>query len=370
MFPELFSKRSNFRKKYLPSLVSRFSAASLQMEETNCDLSDFSFAFNLYNQTEALNRALDLRNNHKLNFDDIIEIEKILTDECYTGFRRTRAEVYGSNIKRSLPYMIPSDLSYLLDNYYNVWNELDPYEREALFHIRFLHIHPFEDGNGRTARVILFRNLCVNSTIPCVITKNVKTEYCQYIENSDVSGLTNLFKRLADNELEIMIAIYRSLDSKGLLQENNMNELQLQKYEIIKHNLDSQDSSDTLLRNYELENKLYSKKYPFRNVYNLNCLFDHGCLPNEYNFSYSKEVSNPYMVFVDSNSKDKAIYNDVCKMLNIIIKNDERVFKIYQFGSDMRYEIDGVCVLRDEFNYELQNDELRNSRKKVKVKKL
>ena len=54
----------------------------------------------------------------------------------------------------------------LFDNYYNIWNELDPYLREAMFHIKFLQIHPFEDGNGRTARIILIRNLCADSSEP------------------------------------------------------------------------------------------------------------------------------------------------------------------------------------------------------------
>jgi len=32
---------------------------------------------------------------------------------------------------------------------------LDPIERAAIFHHEFVHIHPFRDGNGRTARALM-----------------------------------------------------------------------------------------------------------------------------------------------------------------------------------------------------------------------
>ena len=34
----------------------------------------------------------------------------------------------------------------------------DIYEREALFHIGLMRIHPFEDGNKRTAKIIMNAN--------------------------------------------------------------------------------------------------------------------------------------------------------------------------------------------------------------------
>ena len=42
---------------------------------------------------------------------------------------------------------------------YNHDDDVDPYLREARFHIRFERIHPFEDGNGRTGRILVNRGL-------------------------------------------------------------------------------------------------------------------------------------------------------------------------------------------------------------------
>lgn len=64
------------------------------------------------------------------------------------GFRKIN--VYpGDNASFTpvIPYQIYPYLYSLIDNYYNVWNLLDPFLREAMFHINFMRIHPFEDEN-------------------------------------------------------------------------------------------------------------------------------------------------------------------------------------------------------------------------------
>ena len=51
------------------------------------------------------------------------------------------------------------DIKRLLYKYNNTWSSLDYLKREALFHLEFIRIHPFEDGNGRTGRLLLNYNL-------------------------------------------------------------------------------------------------------------------------------------------------------------------------------------------------------------------
>lgn len=47
----------------------------------------------------------------------------------------------------------------------------------AEFHARYECIHPFQDGNGRTRRVILFRECLVNDLVPLIIMDENRTEY-------------------------------------------------------------------------------------------------------------------------------------------------------------------------------------------------
>ncbi|MBR2246553.1 MAG: Fic family protein [Bacilli bacterium] len=63
------------------------------------------------------------------------------------------------------------------------------FEKEAIFHIRFERIHPFQDGNGRTGRIILNHNLIQNKLAPVLITGVMSDDYKEYINNNDVDGL-------------------------------------------------------------------------------------------------------------------------------------------------------------------------------------
>ena len=228
---ELYNKNCTFRKTYLSNLINRFSNASLSVEGLEGDLSNPYQAMQLYYQSQALNYIFSLPQNEQLTIGNIKEIEKIITQGELESFRTTQAEVCGSAIPRTKPQNIYMSLYQLFDNYYNIWSDLDPYYKEALFHIRFLHIHPFEDGNGRTARILLIRNLCADNQIPCVITKETKSEYCQYIEHNDPKGLANFLKMLSEKELETMLHMYKDLNQQGLIESNNMTEEQQKEYE-------------------------------------------------------------------------------------------------------------------------------------------
>lgn len=69
----------------------------------------------------------------------------------------------------------------------------------AGFHARFESIHPFQDGNGRTGRMLLFRECLKNGIVPIVIEDANRLEYLEalkeYREEQSVDKLSALFEK-------------------------------------------------------------------------------------------------------------------------------------------------------------------------------
>ncbi len=57
------------------------------------------------------------------------------------------------------------------------------------FHVRFERIHPFQDGNGRVGRLILFWQCLQNGIVPFIITEDLRLYYYKGIQNwGDTNG--------------------------------------------------------------------------------------------------------------------------------------------------------------------------------------
>lgn len=68
----------------------------------------------------------------------------------------------------------------------------------AEFHARYESIHPFQDGNGRTGRLILFRECLRHGILPVVVEDANRREYLgalkEYRDNGNLDGLIRLFE--------------------------------------------------------------------------------------------------------------------------------------------------------------------------------
>ena len=51
------------------------------------------------------------------------------------------------------------------------------------FHVRFESIHPFQDGNGRVGRLIMFKECLKHNIVPFIITEELKMYYYRGIKN-------------------------------------------------------------------------------------------------------------------------------------------------------------------------------------------
>ena len=78
-------------------------------------------------------------------------------------------------IETSLPENVTGDIEHLLEWYNSVENI--GIEEIVAFHNRFERIHPFQDGNGRVGRLIMFRECLRQNVVPFIIDDNHKQFY-------------------------------------------------------------------------------------------------------------------------------------------------------------------------------------------------
>ena len=184
---------------------------------------------------EATNHAAALdfikeqisRKSSDLKEKDILKIHEIILDridkENAGIYRRVPVRISGSAVV--LPN--PRKVQILMDDFFSWLKKADlhPAHLAAQAHYRLVTIHPFVDGNGRTARLLMNLILMMNGYPPAIIRKNDRLAYISSLEkaqlaNSDENAKSDYFK-LINAAIDRSLNIYlKAVAGKNIEAEN------------------------------------------------------------------------------------------------------------------------------------------------------
>lgn len=155
------------------------------------------------NHKAALELVFDnLKNNEDFDERFIKKINATINKNIKDteGYRKVSVLIRGSDHIPPAPEKIPNLMNYFVYNYNHDENNI--FDKIATYHIEFEKIHPFEDGNGRTGRLLLDYELLKNNLPPVVISKDDRVKYFELLRNEDSLNLSNWLKELSDEGKE------------------------------------------------------------------------------------------------------------------------------------------------------------------------
>lgn len=111
----------------------------------------------------------------------------------HAGQYKTRPNSVITRYGDRFEYASPEETPALMTDLINWYNEAEksgkftPVELAAIFHYRYIRIHPFEDGNGRIARLMVNYILTRHDYPMIVVRSRKKNEYLEALHKTDLT---------------------------------------------------------------------------------------------------------------------------------------------------------------------------------------
>lgn len=174
----------------------------------------------LRDQIEAINhgKAIEFvkdlakrkKDHTEIKEEDINNIHRIILtgiDDQWAGkYRETEVFIKGSNIELPQPIKFP----YLMNEFIQ-WlssqKKAHPVKVAADAHYKLVSIHPYIDGNGRTARLLMNLILIINGYPMAIIKNEERIQYLDSLEKAQLKGKFNSYYYL------IEVSVDRSLEA-------------------------------------------------------------------------------------------------------------------------------------------------------------
>ena len=167
------------------------------------------------------------RSARQLTEKDILSIHEIILigiDSPNAGFYRSvPVRISGSTVVLPNPRKVP-DLMEAFVTWLQQGPDLHPVELAAEAHYRLVTIHPFADGNGRTARLLMNLILLMTGYPTAIIRKLDREAYLGALEKAQLGGSQDdylqLIYKAVNRSLDIYLRAARGEDAEGEVDDS------------------------------------------------------------------------------------------------------------------------------------------------------
>ena len=139
----------------------------------------------------------NIKNIHQL-------VLKGIDDDNAGRYRSFNVKIKGAEHTPPDFLIVPELMEKLIINY-KEWDKYHPIIKAVLLHGEFVKIHPFSDGNGRTARIVMNLSLMNNNYLPIIIKKEDRLNYYNVLDKAHTTGdYTDFIKFACKLEIEML----------------------------------------------------------------------------------------------------------------------------------------------------------------------
>lgn len=178
------------------------------------------------NHTHALDWVKEQvkRGPRSLSEEDILHIHYLIMkgiDDLNAGrYRVTPVRISGSAVVPPNPRKVP-DLMNGLTKWLKLAADLHPVELAAEAHYRLVTIHPFTDGNGRTARLLMNMVLLMSGYPAAIIRKRDRLAYIDSLEKAQLGGSKDAYMKIVARAANRSLDIYlKAVEAKADTGDN------------------------------------------------------------------------------------------------------------------------------------------------------
>ncbi len=234
--------------------------------------------------------------------------------------------------------------------------ELHPVQIAALFHYKIVRIHPFDDSNGRTSRLLMNYILLRNDYAPLVINSTDKKNYLIALNEADAGDIGAFVKYIVSLQLHWQELFLRAVKGETIEEADDFEK----EVAILKKKISKKNEVEPIKTKEVVQKTLLYSIIPFlEGVEKILKKF------NEFFFEQRIIIQN----FNQGVSEIKELENPAHRLATHLATNQQITIQFFHLGlikegkRDINYCTSIKLVLK-EYDYRIEVDQINESIKK------